>query len=63
MKKKMTARLCTHRVHLKVQTFHTVCNVNGNLGKFKAVNHHGIVFAPNQCLFQKVALVIQNLKM
>ena len=36
---------------------------NGKLGKFEAVDHHGTVFAPKQCLIQKVAVVVQNPKM
>ena len=36
---------------------------SGNLGKFEAVDHHGTVFPPRQCLYQKVAVVMQSLKM
>ena len=36
---------------------------NGNLGNFEAVDPYGTVFAPKQCLYQKVAMGTQNLKM
>ena len=36
---------------------------NGNLGIFEAVEDNGTVFAPRQCLHQKVATGLENLKM
>ena len=33
---------------------------NGNLGKFEAVENHVTAFAPKKCLYQKVALGIEN---
>ena len=36
---------------------------NGNLVKFEVVDHLVTVFAPKQCLYQKVAVVLQNPKM
>ena len=35
---------------------------NGNLGKFEAVDCNGTVFAPKQCLYQKLASGTENLK-
>ena len=36
---------------------------NGNLGKFETVNQNGTAFAPKQCLYQKVAMCMENPKM
>ena len=36
---------------------------NGNLGKFEAVENNGTAFAPKQCLYQKVAVGMENPKM
>ena len=36
---------------------------NGNFGKFGATYFFGTVFAPKQCLYQKVATGIESLKM
>ena len=36
---------------------------SGNLGKFEAVDHLGTVFAQRQCLYQKVGVDMQSLKM
>ena len=36
---------------------------NGTLGNFEAVDHNGTVFAPKQCLYQKVAMYMENPKM
>ena len=36
---------------------------NENLGKFVAADHNGTVFAPKQCLYEKVAMGMQSLKM
>ena len=36
---------------------------NGNLGNFEAVDHNDTVFAPNQCLYQKVTMGVENPKM
>ena len=35
---------------------------NGNLRKFEGVENHGTAFAPKQCLYQKVAVGIENPK-
>ena len=35
----------------------------GKLGIFEPVENNGIVFAPRQCLHQKVAMGMENLKM
>ena len=40
----------------------TYMDENGNLGKFGAADHNGTVFAPKQCLYQKVALGMKSLK-
>ena len=36
---------------------------NGNLGNFEAVGNNGTAFAPKQCLYQKVAVGMENIKM
>ena len=36
---------------------------NGNLGNFKVFDRNGTVFAPMQCLYQKVATDMENLNM
>ena len=36
---------------------------NGYLGKFGNADHNGTAFAPKQCLYQKVAMAMQSLKM
>ena len=36
---------------------------NGNLGMFNAVENNGTTFAPKQCLYQKVAVVMENPKL
>ena len=36
---------------------------NGNLVNFEAVENNGIAFAPKQCLYQKVAVYMENPKM
>ena len=36
---------------------------NGKLGNFEAVDRNGAVFAPNKCLYEKVATGMENLKM
>ena len=36
---------------------------NGNLGKFEAAENHGTAFVPEQCLYQKVAVGMENPKM
>ena len=36
---------------------------NGNLGTLEAVDNLGTVFAPKQCIYQNVAVVMQNPKM
>ena len=35
---------------------------NGNLGNFEAVVHNGTVLPPKQCLYQKVAMGMEDLK-
>ena len=42
----------------------TACRAeNGNLGNFEAVDHNGTAFTPKQCLYQKVAMGMENPKM
>ena len=42
----------------------TACRAdNGNLGGFEAVDHNVTAFAPKQCLYQKVAMGMENPKM
>ena len=36
---------------------------NGDLGNFEAVDRNGTAFAPKECLLQKVATCMENLKM
>ena len=36
---------------------------NGNLGNFEPVENNGTAFAPKQCLYQKLAVGIENPKM
>ena len=36
---------------------------NGNEGNFEAVESHGTAFAPKQCLYQRVAVGMENTKM
>ena len=35
----------------------------GNLVNFEAFDHNGTVYAPKQCLYQKVAMGMEKLKM
>ena len=42
----------------------TLCKVeNGNLGNFEAVENKSTAFATKQCLYQKVAVAMENTKM
>ena len=53
----VTARQIT-RIHAP-----RVGSDNGNLGNFEAVDHNGTAFTPKQCLYQKVAVGMENPKM
>ena len=39
------------------------CADIGTLRNFEAVDHNGIVFAPKQCSYQKVAMGMEHLNM
>ena len=36
---------------------------NGNMGSFEGFDRHGTAFEPKQCLYQNVAMGMQNLKL